>query len=631
MGLVQQIDRGNGQQGAAMPDSERILHLILIKPTHYDDNGYPIQWLRSAIPSNTLACLNGLAEDCRKRNVLGDDVGIDITTYDETNRRVYPDRIIRTLRRQGGRSLIALVGVQSNQFPRALDLSRRFREAGLQVAIGGFHVSGCISMLKEMPDDMKEAQRLGITLYAGEAEEQRLDAVLKDAYAGTLKPLYNLMADLPDMSNQPMPILPAQHVRRTAGTLTSVDLGRGCPYQCSFCTIINVQGRKSRFRSADDLEAVIRENVAQKHQPLLHHRRQLRAQPQLGGVLRPPDHAARGAGLRHQVHDPGGHAVPPDPELHREGRSAPAWPRVFIGLENINPDSLLGAKKKQNRITDYRAMLQAWKKQGCITYAGYILGFPNDRKETIKRDIEIIKRELPVDILEFFILTPAAGLGGPQGPARQGHLDGPRHEQVRPQPSGRAPSHDVGRRVGGRLLVGVGVVLLARAHGNDHAALGGLRNERGQGHVHDAVVLLLDPLRPRASPRERLLPPQIPPRPAPDHAARERAGVLSALCLGDGAQPLLDGLLDPQDGPRAPAHQSATPTASSTPTLSLSGQEEGEFDALSLFTETRGGQGAVAKKRQEAAARAAVRAAVVPASPQVRANVQALPRTGSAG
>jgi hypothetical protein len=36
-----------------------LLHLVLIKPTHYDDDGYPIQWLRSAIPSNTLACLNG--------------------------------------------------------------------------------------------------------------------------------------------------------------------------------------------------------------------------------------------------------------------------------------------------------------------------------------------------------------------------------------------------------------------------------------------------------------------------------------------------------------------------------------------------------------------------------------------
>jgi len=63
--------------------------------------------------------------------------------------------------------------------------------------------------------------------------------------------------------------------------------------------------------------------------------------------------------------------------------------------------------------------------------------------------------------------------------------------------------------------------------------------------------------------------------------------------------------------------------------LALSGQE-GEYDALSLFTETRGGAGAVAKKRQEAAARAAVRAAP---SPPVRPAVAVapLPRTGSTG
>ncbi len=44
---------------------------VLIKPTHYDDQGYPIQWFRSALPSNTLACMNSLAEDARIREVLG--------------------------------------------------------------------------------------------------------------------------------------------------------------------------------------------------------------------------------------------------------------------------------------------------------------------------------------------------------------------------------------------------------------------------------------------------------------------------------------------------------------------------------------------------------------------------------
>src|SRR5450631_1394619 len=83
--------------------------------------------------------------------------------------------------------------------------------------------------------------------------------------------------------------------------------------------------------------------------------------------------------------------------------------RVFIGLESINPDSLVGAKKRQNKITEYRKMLMAWKSARIITYAGYILGFPNDTVESIRSDIEIIKKELPVDLLEFFFLTPLPG------------------------------------------------------------------------------------------------------------------------------------------------------------------------------------------------------------------------------
>ena len=50
--------------------------------------------------------------------------------------------------------------------------------------------------------------------------------------------------------------------------------------------------------------------------------------------------------------------------------------RVFIGLENVNPDNLIAAKKRQNKITEYRKMLLAWKAQGIFVYAGYILGLP---------------------------------------------------------------------------------------------------------------------------------------------------------------------------------------------------------------------------------------------------------------
>ena len=174
----------------------------MIKPTHYDDDGYPIQWFRSAIPSNTLACLNGLAEDARRRNVLGPNVELRLHTYDETNRRVQPDKIIRLIRKSGGKALIGLVGVQSNQFPRAVDLARPFLDAGLPVCMGGFHVSGCIAMLPELPTDIREAQDLGISFFAGESEGGRLDQVLRDAWVGKFADLYDFMEDLPSLEGE---------------------------------------------------------------------------------------------------------------------------------------------------------------------------------------------------------------------------------------------------------------------------------------------------------------------------------------------------------------------------------------------------------------------------------------------
>jgi len=391
-----------------MSDRSSVFHFILIKPSHYDDEGYPIQWLRSAIPSNTLACLNGLAEDCRQRRVLGDDVELKIDTYDETNRRIRPQRIIERIAGDGGQGLVALVGVQSNQYPRALDLARVFRQAGIQVAIGGFHVSGCISMLPELPEELKEAQRLGISLFAGEAEDRRLDEVLLDAHRGTLKPLYNYMADLPALDGQPRPILPEKHIRRTAGSLSSVDLGRGCPFQCSFCTIINVQGRKSRFRTPDDLEATIRDNLAQGINRFFVTDDNFARNRNWEAFFDRLIEMREGEGLNIRF------VIQVDTLCHKipnfiEKAARAGVNRAFIGLENINPDSLLGAKKRQNKITDYRAMLQAWKRAGVLTYAGYIIGFPNDTKATVLRDIEIIKRELPIDILEMFILTPLPG------------------------------------------------------------------------------------------------------------------------------------------------------------------------------------------------------------------------------
>ena len=385
-----------------MPKS---LRLVLIKPSHYDNDGYVIQWLRSAMPSNTLAVLYGLALDCKERKTLGEDVDIEITAIDETNTRVRVERLIRELRDR--KSLIALVGVQSNQYPRSMDMARRFRAAGIPVCMGGFHVSGTLSMLPGVQPEVQEAMDLGISLFAGEAEG-RFEQVLADAWNGALKPLYNFMDDLPSIEGVPTPLLPASRIKRTGGTITSFDAGRGCPFQCSFCTIINVQGRKSRRRSPDEIEQIVRRNLAQGINRFFitddNFARNTDWERVFDKLIEMRENEKANIKFIIQV-DTMCHRLPRF--IEKAGRAGVA--RVFIGLESINPDSLKSARKKQNKIAEYRKMLLDWKRAHVTVFAGYILGFPGETPETIRRDIEVIRRELPIDLLEFHCLTPLPG------------------------------------------------------------------------------------------------------------------------------------------------------------------------------------------------------------------------------
>jgi len=395
-------DTVNGQ-----PGTKKKFYLELIKPSHYDDDGYVIQWWRAWIPSNSLSSVYGLILDAVKRRVLGDDVEIVVKVYDETNIAIPIKRIIRRFKANDNQGLVCLVGVQSNQFPRAMDIARQFRAAGLQVAVGGFHVSGCTAMLPELPQDLKEALDLGVTLFAGEAEN-RLDEIIQAACERRLQPVYNFMNDLPHLEGQPIPFLPKAQVTRYFRDLGCFDAGRGCPFSCSFCTIINVQGRKSRFRDADDVERLLRANAAQGvHRYFItddNFARNRNWEPIFDRMIK----------LREQEGFQTNFVMQVDTMCHKianfvEKAARAGCKRVFLGLENINPDSLKGASKNQNRITEYRKMLLAWRNAGVITYCGYILGFPTDTPESIERDIRIIQRELPIDMLEFFILTPLPG------------------------------------------------------------------------------------------------------------------------------------------------------------------------------------------------------------------------------
>ena len=386
-------------------DLRQRFYIELIKPSRYDDDGYVVQWRRAWIPSNSLACLYGLAKDAGDRQVLGADTEIVVGAIDECNAVVRVERTIRRIKRHAG--VVCLVGVQTNQFPRAMDLAADFRRAGIVVIVGGFHVSGCLAMLPDMQAELKAALDMGVTLFAGEAEG-RFDALIAAAAQDRLEPVYNVLGTLPSLAGQPVPALPTSVNKGYSPAIGTVDAGRGCPFQCSFCTIINVQGRKSRHRSADDVERAIRANLDQ-------------------GVARffiTDDNFARNENweaifermirLREEDGLDLGFMIQVDALAHRipgfVAKAARAGcTRVFIGLESVNPDSLAGAGKRQNHVDEYRTMLQSWRNAGVVNYAGYILGFPGDTADTIARDLRIVQSQLPVDQLELFILTPLPG------------------------------------------------------------------------------------------------------------------------------------------------------------------------------------------------------------------------------
>ena len=506
--------------------------LILIKPSHYDAAGYVVQWLRSTMPSNSLAAVYSLACGAADRQVLGPDLPIDVIAMDETNTRVRPRDIAKRIAKNGGLGLVGLIGVQSNEFPRALDIARPLREAGVQVMIGGFHVSGCLSMLKDTQTDIKVAQALGISIFAGEAEEG-LDEVLQDAAKCELRDLYNHMKVLPGIGDVPSPpFLPVDFVKRTVGNVTSFDAGRGCPFQCSFCTIINVQGRKSRYRSPDSIEQILRMNWAQGVKRFFITDDNFARNKDWEAIydriikLREED----GMDVRFMIQvDTLCHKIPNFIEKSQRAGVT----RVFIGLENINPANLIAAKKRQNKITEYRKMLLEWKRVGIMTFAGYILGFPNDTPESIRHDLEIIKKELPLDALEFFVLTPLPGSEDHKVLYEKNVWMDPDMNKYELEHVVTGHAKMTKRRMAGRLSLGLGHFLYRRASRDDHAARARNRHQHPLADARTDVVLERGEDRGAAPAAMGHLPRQASQGPPPRPAPRVAALVLCELCRRD--------------------------------------------------------------------------------------------------
>jgi radical SAM superfamily enzyme YgiQ (UPF0313 family) len=385
------------------------VHLYLIKPTQYDDDGYVVRHWRGVLPSNTLACLAGLTDEVIAQKRLGEDVRVKVHLFDETVDKIPVKRICRLRHSSHSKTIVCLVGVQTNQFPRAVDLARIFRRAGLTVMIGGFHVSGYLALLPQIPPDIQQLLEEGITIVKGEVEETWGD-LLCDAVNGRLKPLYDFIDNKPDLYTKPIPAIRKNYLRKfVAPNFGTLDCGRGCPFECTFCTIINVQGRKMRFRSAEHIAAAVRRNYRDHG---------------ISFYFFTDDNFARNKNweaifdalirLREEEQIPVEFMMQVDvlswkiKNFISKARQAGCI-NVFIGMESVDPGNLAAAGKKQNNVREYSQLIEAYRNSDISTHVGYIIGFPYDTVDSVRRDLNFLMQEVRPDHASFFMLMPLPG------------------------------------------------------------------------------------------------------------------------------------------------------------------------------------------------------------------------------
>lgn len=406
----------------SVPAKVKRLVVLLVKPSRYDEQGYLLRFHRGALPSNSLAALYSLSEAAFQTGVLA-GLQCEVHAFDEVTwrYRVSPKSLVAKYLDGNTTVVVGLVAVQTNQFPRSRDLAYAFKRAGATVVMGGFHVSGSISTMLDgissndpkrpdvpcphiMPPEIEELTRDGIIVFHGESEHA-WQQVLADIVGGAPQTLYR--GGMPDLTKAPVPQYPPGYFAHFAGRVDTLDTGRGCPFGCSFCAIINVQGRSARWRNSEAVVAKIKELCETGGRVTFfltddNFARNPCWEEILDGFI---ELRKQGCQFTFMVEiDLASHKIPGF--IKKLGQAGCG--QAFIGMESVNQETLRKANKPQNRVESYQRFCDQLHAQGIIVHVGYIIGFEDDTSEGILRDVATIKA-IGVDLASFFILTPLPG------------------------------------------------------------------------------------------------------------------------------------------------------------------------------------------------------------------------------
>ena len=280
------------------------------------------------------------------------------------------------------------------QAPRAYQIAAQFRSRGIPVVMGGIHAS----LVQE------EAARHADALFIGECETL-WPTVIADVEAGTLQPLYNGGTKSESLLQPKRAIFEKYDYE-----YVSAQTSRGCPMDCSFCSVTVFNGRLFRMRT---VEEVVAEIAAIPQTDIIF------VDDDLNGFSRKARqrcvdlfHAMADAGLRKQWITQLTINFGDDDELPALARAA-GCAGVFIGLESTDTKSLALIRKdgtSQRRGVDYyRENVARIRKHGIGVVGSFILGIDSQDMNTIAGDILRFAEETGLDALNPTILTPLPG------------------------------------------------------------------------------------------------------------------------------------------------------------------------------------------------------------------------------
>ncbi|MGB7137673.1 MAG: hypothetical protein WBD46_20460 [Acidobacteriaceae bacterium] len=359
--------------------------ILLICPSHYDLDGYVVQWVRPAASADSLETMHGRVEDSLGRGVLGADVETELRSVDERTTRVLPDKLAKEL--QGGHGLVILTGVQANQFSRAMDIALPLRVAGIPVCMEGLFVAGSMAQQGAATPVLREAMNLGISLLAGSPSQAQVDKLVRDAWQGRLQPLYQNEESQAASGATP----PIAATRLTSGMARAMRL---LPFECTFSTVVDVSGG-----SAEAAEGKIRAKLQHGSGRFLLADRNFSRNPEWEKIF------DRLIAMREQEKLDLECVLQVDGVCHRLPRFLEKAARAGVRGVHVDLESGIGASSAESHrapdsISGYRTMLLEWKRVGVVIFARYAVGGRGETAEEVVREVRMLKRELPVDVLE---------------------------------------------------------------------------------------------------------------------------------------------------------------------------------------------------------------------------------------